>query len=97
MTAMCSLFLRKGGSITCTITGPRKFSADLVQGRMEVPIYLLLGDGDVANVEKLLQISKPSKFICIEHESESEHQLKHVKGDVDLDEPRHVEESDVWV
>ena len=59
MSAMCSLFLRKGGTIMCSITGPRQYSADLVQGGMEVPcIYDFCGeDADVGKVEKLLQLS----------------------------------------
>ena len=42
ISAMCSLFVRKGGTITCGITGPRKYSADLVQGGMEVPCIIIL-------------------------------------------------------
>ena len=30
--SICSLFLRRGGTITCEVTGPRRFSADLLQG-----------------------------------------------------------------
>ena len=32
-----SLFLRSGGRITCTVTGRRRYSADLEQGGMEIP------------------------------------------------------------
>ena len=61
MSAMCSLFLRKGGTISCSITGPRQYSADLVQGGMEVPCIYYFGgeDADVGKVEKLLQLSIP--------------------------------------
>ncbi len=34
---LSSLFLDKGGSITCTVTGRRRFSSDLVQGGLEIP------------------------------------------------------------
>ena len=30
--SICSSFLRRGGTITCKLTGPRRFSADLPQG-----------------------------------------------------------------
>ena len=41
MTRVCSLFLRRGGSITCTVTGHRRYSSDLAQGGLEVPCSLL--------------------------------------------------------
>jgi hypothetical protein len=36
-----SLFLRRGGTIDCTVTGRRRYSADLPQGGLEVPCSLL--------------------------------------------------------
>ena len=36
----CSMFLRKGGAILCTITGNQRYFADLVQGGMEIPCKL---------------------------------------------------------
>ena len=32
LSRICSLFLQRGGSITCVITGSRRYSADLTQG-----------------------------------------------------------------
>ena len=50
--------LEEGGTITCSITGPRQYSTDLVQGGMEVPcIFYFHGDADVGKFEKLLQFS----------------------------------------
>ena len=37
----CHLFLRKGGNISCVVNGARRFSADLVQGGLEVPCRLV--------------------------------------------------------
>ena len=37
---MCALFLERNGAITCTITRPRKQSADLPQRGMELPCAL---------------------------------------------------------
>ena len=101
MSALCSLFLRKGGTITCSITGPRQYSADLVQGGMEVPcIYYFRGeDADVGKVEKLLQLSN-APISNEHHDIESEQEPKRVKVDVDLDEPQRQDdcaENDVWV
>ena len=40
LSAICSLYIRRGGSIDCTVTGSRRYSADLPQGGMEIPCIL---------------------------------------------------------
>ena len=40
ISKVCSLFLRRGGFINCTITGNRRNSADLIQGGLELPCTL---------------------------------------------------------
>ena len=40
ISVTCSVFLRRGGVITCTITGVRQYSNDLPQGGLEVPCRL---------------------------------------------------------
>ena len=41
LSRLCSLFLRRGGAILCTVTGGRKYSVDLPQGGLEIPCILL--------------------------------------------------------
>ena len=41
ISKMCSLFLRRGGSISCVVSGARRYSSDLPQGGLEVPCKLL--------------------------------------------------------
>ena len=36
-----SLFIRRGGSIVCRVTGKRRYSADLPQGGLEIPCILV--------------------------------------------------------
>ena len=38
---VCSLFLRRGGSIHCTVTGRRRHFSDLPQGGLEVPCKIM--------------------------------------------------------
>lgn len=40
ISQVCSIFIRQGGSICCTITGNRKYSSDLPKGGLEVPCTL---------------------------------------------------------
>jgi len=37
----CDLFLKKGGTISCVVTGPRQYSTDLEQGGLDVPCKLI--------------------------------------------------------
>ena len=37
ISTLCNVFLRRGGSISCIITGRRQYSRDLPQGGMEIP------------------------------------------------------------
>ena len=33
---LCALFLKRGGLLSCTVTGSRRYSADLQQGGLEI-------------------------------------------------------------
>ena len=48
---VCLLFLRRGGSIRCEVTGGRRYSADLPQGGLEIPCRLLF-KGKAKSVKK---------------------------------------------
>ena len=41
ISTSCNLFLRKGGTISCVVTGHRQYSSDLPQGGLEVPCQML--------------------------------------------------------
>ena len=40
ISAICSIFIRHGGSITCVVNGSHRYSADLPQGGLEIPCIL---------------------------------------------------------
>lgn len=50
---LCSLFLRRGGEITCKITESRRYSFDLPQGGLEIPCLLIFRSHDENEVKKL--------------------------------------------
>ena len=52
-----SLLLRRGGSISCVITGARQHSSDLAQGGLEVPCKLVFNGPvkDIGKLQSLLQ------------------------------------------
>ena len=41
ISSSCSIFIRRGGSIKCSITGSRRYSSDLPQGGLEIPCILM--------------------------------------------------------
>lgn len=46
---VCSLFLRQGGTVKCTVTNGHRYSADLPQGGLEIPCLVTFKP----NIEKL--------------------------------------------
>lgn len=51
ISSICSLFLQRRGAIHCGVTGARFYSADLVQGGLEIPCILkFVGDTDSEKV-----------------------------------------------
>lgn len=62
VSKVCSLFLRRGGSIICTVTGSRQYSEDLPQGGLEVPCSLLF-TGKAKEINKLKHCFKKIKYI----------------------------------
>ena len=53
--SICSSFLRRGNTITCKVTGPRRYSADLLQGGLEIP-YKLIFMGIAKDIEKVTRL-----------------------------------------
>ena len=59
ISAACSLFLRRSGTIVCQITGSRRPSSDLPQGGLEAPCTLKFA-GEKAFVDKIRTLLMPS-------------------------------------
>ena len=57
MSHACSMFLQRRGSITCPITGTRRYSVDLAQGGMEIPckLFFTAKPKDINKLRKLLK------------------------------------------
>ena len=52
---VCSLFLDRGGQISCTVIGNRRYSSDLVQGGMAVPC-LVTFKSSKKSIKKLVKL-----------------------------------------
>ena len=52
ISCICSVFIRRGGEIHCTVTNSRRYSADLAQGGMEIPCTLTFKITDKHESEK---------------------------------------------
>ena len=57
ISPLCSVFIRRGGSITCVVDGPRRYSSDLPQGGLELPCKLIF------SAPSLLESNKMKKLV----------------------------------
>lgn len=70
ISRVCSLFLRRGGSILCTVVGGRRYSADLAQGGLEIPCSLLF-KGKMKEINKLKALKIDQKGLeSVYHEKD---------------------------
>jgi hypothetical protein len=58
ISTMCSIFLRNGGGIYCTVSGNRQHSGDLPQGGMEIPCILNFVSDDQSRANKISRLLK---------------------------------------
>ena len=49
ISSICSIFIRRGGSIVSNVTGSRRYSSDLEKGGLEIPCKLSTGTKEEAN------------------------------------------------
>jgi len=55
---VCSIFIRRGGTIVCVVTGPRQYSSDLPQGGLEIPCRCIFRTKDCALREKAKKVAQ---------------------------------------
>ena len=60
ISMLCSMFIDKGGDITCVVTGNRRYSSDLIQGGLEIPCSLVFRGKEklISTVKNLLGLKK---------------------------------------
>ena len=57
ISALCSLFLQRGGTIACSVTDSKRYSSDLSQGGLEIPCILKF-EGENLLVGKAQKLGK---------------------------------------
>ena len=62
ISSVCSIFIRRGGSIVCTITGNQEYSSDLENGGLQLPCLLTFS---IDNFEEYRKTRKFFKILCI--------------------------------
>ena len=71
---LCTAFIRRGGTIYCTVQGSRRYSSDLAQGGMEIPCKLTF-KGPLKELQKVQKyFSSVLKIEIKTHNSESQGQ-----------------------
>ena len=72
ISPLCSVFIRRGGSITCIVNGPRRYSADLPQGGLELPCKLMFIAPSLLECNKMEKLVRSSLEMChLEPQNES--------------------------
>ena len=61
ISAVCSSFLRRSGSITCRTVGRRQYSSDLPQGGLEIPCILTFTAEEASLVDKVQNLLQQFK------------------------------------
>ena len=86
ISSVCSLFLRRDGTIMCEVIGSRHYSIDPPQGGLEIPCKLIFHSEAklMVKVQKLLQEAVDSGLLALsststEHKSLVEHPIDKLK------------------
>lgn len=58
ISSICSIFIRRGGSIVCKVKGSREYSSDLEQGGLQLPCELTFRIADSVEFQKTRQSFK---------------------------------------
>ena len=111
ISSACSLFLKKQGTISSTITGLRQYSRDLPQGGLEVPSTLTF-HGDLPSIFKLKKLlsklslpwsnsSSTSNSLArseVDETSNKKQKLEQSKNPVVVcDDDNHIHSSEIWL
>ena len=62
ISAICSIFIRRGGSIVCLVDGSRRYSSDLPQGGLEIPCILKFLASNSNEADKMRQQLKSTFY-----------------------------------
>ena len=74
ISSICSIFIRRGGSIACRVTGHQQYSSNLPQGGLELPCVLTFTTASAKDIVKqkrylsvhcLLELGKPNQWISL--------------------------------
>ena len=89
-----SQYIRSRGSINCTITGFRRFSADLPQGGMEIPCVLTLKSSNGKECDKPAKLLNMTLFKSKNDSDKADHDSE---GDLSNITPSMTIQSDLGV
>ena len=72
ISAICSIFIRRGGALVCVVTGARQYSMDLPQGGLEIPCRYIFRTNNQAESDKTRKLVETVLEITIEPTSGDE-------------------------
>ena len=101
ISAICSLFLRRGRRIQCEVTGTRQYSRDIPQGGLEIPCRYIF-EGDIQKVKRSISVNEKAVKSAKEATSNGKdvkEQVTHIKKEQDGEDekPNVKKEQDVTI
>ena len=82
---LCSVFIRRGGSIHCLVNGDRRYSNDLPQGGMEVPCRLVFS-GTEKDLNKAKKHLEDCNMMVVARLSTCIHSVEENTNSVDVEQ-----------
>lgn len=64
ISAICSIFIRRGGSLVCIVNGSRRYSSDLPQGGLEIPCKLKFVTSSSKEAGKARRLLESTQQTC---------------------------------
>ena len=71
ISPICSIFIRRGGTISCRANGSRRYSSDLPQGGLEVPRILTFSTPNAREIEKTNKLIESGNVFSVEIHDEN--------------------------
>ena len=82
ISSVCSLLLRKNGTISCKVTSARRSSSDLPQGGLGIPCKLIFAGAsrDISKVQRLITVAqRPGLEMSCKKDDDAEPEKKEGK------------------
>ena len=87
ISSICSIFIRCGGIIDCTVIGGRCYSADLAQGGLEMPCVITFKTSSSTDNRKAEELLRSAMYVITKSSETNELLTKELGVSIAANEP----------